>query len=371
MKIKSNSSDRFKYVSFTDQISKVSVDIAQWHSSIAAATSVENETHFNDAIIKYRDLDYGSYFESFLNDIPYFNGELRTYAQLLHQKDIIANALIRHLNISESTSLGTLLELTTAFVQDIREDFRSYIWEFMEAIIDILERSHEDKEILQTVFFTLAKIFWLQRRHLVYELREVFRRFKRIFCCKRPYLRRFTAEALAFLLRKSNAVGKLTVFLAETAHSEIDNPLLIDGISRLYFNALKITKGQFHSTAPQLLLEILHASFGIEENDVRNVAIQILVGTMCQCSIYTSKEYSALLVDVILEEYKSAILSFNIVKSSSLAKLLNAWISQKMGRSLHNPASLFQVIIDGAKSKVGEVDIDTVGLLSTAIKRLI
>ncbi|OZC06750.1 hypothetical protein X798_06254 [Onchocerca flexuosa] len=369
MKIKSNSSDRFKYVSFTDQISKVSVDIAQWHSSIAAATSVENETHFNDAIIKYRDLDYGSYFESFLNDIPYFNGELRTYAQLLHQKDIIANALIRHLNISESTSLGTLLELTTAFVQDIREDFRSYIWEFMEAIIDILERSHEDKEILQTVFFTLAKIFWLQRRHLVYELREVFRRFKRIFCCKRPYLRRFTAEALAFLLRKSNAVGKLTVFLAETAHSEIDNPLLIDGISRLYFNALKITKGQFHSTAPQLLLEILHASFGIEENDVRNVAIQILVGTMCQCSIYTSKEYSALLVDVILEEYKSAILSFNIVKSSSLAKLLNAWISQKMGRSLHNPASLFQVIIDGAKSKVGEVDIDTVGLLSTAIKR--
>ncbi|CAG9531849.1 unnamed protein product [Cercopithifilaria johnstoni] len=369
MKIRSSSNNRLVYVSFTDRIAKVSVDIARWHLTIAAAASAENETHFSDAITKYQDLDYGSYFESFLNDIPYFNGELRTYAQLLHRKDIVAKALIKHLNISGSTSLNTLLELTTAFVQDIREDFRSYIWEFMEAIIGILERSHEDREILETVFFTLAKIFWLQRRHLVCELHEVFRRFKRIFCCKRSYLRRFTAEALAFLLRKSNAVMKLITFLAETAHNEINNSLLIDGISRLYFNALKITGGQFHSTAPQLLSEILQASFEIEENGVRNIAIQILVGTMCQCSAYTSKEYSELLVDVILKQYKSALASLDIIKSSALSKLLNAWISQKMGRSLHKPSSLFQVIIDGAKSRTGLMDKETVGLLSNAIMR--
>uniref|UniRef100_A0A1I7W3C8 DRIM domain-containing protein n=1 Tax=Loa loa TaxID=7209 RepID=A0A1I7W3C8_LOALO len=391
MKVKSSSNGRLKYVSFTDQIAKVSVDIARWHRSIVA-TSAENETHFNDAVTKYQDLDYGSFFESFLNDIPYFNGELRTYAQLLHRKDIVAKALISHLNISESTSLGTLLELTTAFVQDIREDFRNYIWEFIEAIIGILERSHEDREILETAFFTLAKIFWLQRQHLVCELHEVFRRFKRILCCKRSYLRRFTAEAVAFLLRKSSAVGKLTVFLAETAYNvkilfvdnckeETNNSSLIDGISRLYFNALKITKGHFHSTAPQasslyrldlfpsLLSEILQASFEIEGNDVRNVAIQVLVGTICQCSIYTSKEYSELLVDVILKQYKTAMISLDTVKSSALAKLLNAWISQKMGRSLHNPSSLFQVIIDGVKNRAGEMERETIGLLSTAIMR--
>ncbi|KAL3993561.1 Down-regulated in metastasis family protein [Acanthocheilonema viteae] len=366
---KLNSNNRLKYVSFTDQIAKMSVDITQWHLSIATVTSAENETHFSDAITKYQDLDYGSYFESFLNDIPYFNGELRTYAQLLHRKDIVAKALIKHLNISESTSLNTLLELTTAFVQDIREDFQSYIWEFIEAMIGILERSHEDEEILETVFFTLAKIFWLQRRHLVYELHEVFRRFKRIFCCKRSYLRRFTAEALAFLLRKSNAVAKLTIFLAETAHNEIDNSLLIDGISRLYFNVLKINRRQFYSTAPQLLSEILQASIEIEENDVRNTAIRILVGTICQCSTYTSEEYSACIVDVILEQYKSAMVSLDIVKSSALAKLLNAWISQKMGKSLYKPSSLFQAIIDGAKSRTGLMDRETIGLLTSAIMR--
>lgn len=367
--MKSNSNGRLKYVSFTDQIAKVSVDIARWHSSITAVTSAENETYFNDTVTKYRDLDYGSYFENFLNDIPYFDGELRTYAQLLHRKDIVAKALINHLNISESTSLVTLLKLTTAFVQDIREDFRSYIWDFIEATISILERSHEDKEILETVFFTLAKIFWLQRRHLVCELYEVFRRFKRIFCCKRSYLRRFTAEALAFLLRKSSAVGNLVVFLAETAYNEINNSLLIDGISRLYFNALKITRGQFHSASPQLLSEILQASLEIEENGVRNIAIQILVDTIRQCSSYTSKECSELLVDVILRQYKSAVASFDTVKSSALANFLNAWISQKMGRSLHKPSSLFQVIIDGMKSRAGKVERETVELLTSAIMR--
>uniref|UniRef100_A0A0R3RU84 DRIM domain-containing protein n=1 Tax=Elaeophora elaphi TaxID=1147741 RepID=A0A0R3RU84_9BILA len=369
MKIKSDLNNRLKYVSFTDQIAKVSVDIARWHLTVAAAPSAENETHFNDAITKYQDLDYGSYFESFLNDIQYFNGELRTYAQLLHRKDVVAKALINHLNIAENTSLNTTLELTIAFVQDIREDFQNYVWEFIEAIIGILERSHENREILQTAFFTVAKIFWLQRRHLVYQLHEVFRRFKRILCCKRSYLRRFTAEALAFLLRKSNSVVKFTIFLAETAHNEVDNSLLIDGISRLYFNALKITRGQFYSTAPQLLSEILQASFEIEENDVRNTAIQILIYTMYQCSTYTSKEYSELLVDVILKRYELAMASLDIVKSSALAKLLNAWISQKMGRSLHKPSSLFQVIIDGAKSKVGVIDRETIGLLTTAIMR--
>lgn len=52
----------FQYISFTDQIAKVSVDVARWHLSIAATTSAENETRFNDAITKYQDLDYGSYF---------------------------------------------------------------------------------------------------------------------------------------------------------------------------------------------------------------------------------------------------------------------------------------------------------------------
>ncbi|VDK69683.1 unnamed protein product [Litomosoides sigmodontis] len=376
-----------KYVSFTDQIAKVNVDIARWHLTISAVTSAQNETHFNDVITKYQDLDYGSCFESFLSDIQYFNGELRTYAQLLHQKDVVAKALMKHLSISESTSLSTFLELVTAFVQDLRDDFLSYVWEFVETIVGILEKSHEDKEILETVFFTIAKIFWLQRRHLICELHEVFRRFKRLLCCKRSYLRRFTAEALAFLLRKSNAVMKFTVFLAETAHDEIDNSLLTDGISRLYFNALKTTKGQFYSKAPQasfytniikkspcvfvneLLSRILQASFAIEEEDIRNTAIQILIGTICQCSTYTSKEHSELLVDVILEQYKSAVASLNMVKSSALAKLLNAWISQKMGRSLHRPLSLFQVVIDSAEIKSGLMDSEIIGLLSNAIMR--
>lgn len=44
------------------------------------------------------------------------------------------------------------------------------------------------------------------------------RRFKRLFLCKRVYMRRFIAEALAFLFRKSSVIDKLTIFLAETAY---------------------------------------------------------------------------------------------------------------------------------------------------------
>ncbi|VDK35884.1 unnamed protein product [Gongylonema pulchrum] len=202
--------------------------------------------------------------------------------------------------------------LTTAFAQDLREDFDSHLWEFLESIISLLERSHEKTEILETGFFTLAKIFWLQRRRLVRELREVFRRFKRLFACKRLYMRRFIAEALAFLLRKSSAIDKIVVFLAETVYEEASSSL-VDSIARLYFNALKIAKGQFHSAAPQakkvlfapmkndsIFLSILRATVNIEENAVRKVAIQIVEESLIHCSNYTSKGHSAPLLSVLL-----------------------------------------------------------------------
>lgn len=59
------------------------------------------------------------------------------------------------------------------------------------------------------------------------------------------------------------------------------------------------------------------------------------------------------------------------VKSSGLAKLLNAWISQKMGRSLHSPSTLFQAVIDGANSRAGKMERDTIDLLNSAITRFV
>lgn len=62
--------------------------------------------------------------------------------------------------------------------------------------------------------------------------------------------------------------------------------------------------------------------------------------------------------------------SLDMTKSSALAKLLNTWINQKMGRSLHRPSSLFQVVIDGAKIGSGLMGSETIELLSNAIIRL-
>ncbi|VDN17279.1 unnamed protein product [Gongylonema pulchrum] len=257
--------------------------------------------------------------------------------------------------------ITNFFSLTTAFAQDLREDFDSHLWEFLESIISLLERSHEKTEILETGFFTLAKIFWLQRRRLVRELREVFRRFKRLFACKRLYMRRFIAEALAFLLRKSSAIDKIVVFLAETVYEEASSSL-VDSIARLYFNALKIAKGQFHSAAPQA------TTVNIEENAVRKIAVQIVEGSLIHCSNYTSKGHSAPLLSVLLDQFRMVASSSGAAQVTALARFLTAWISQKNGRSFHSPSSLFQCLTDYIKFH-GETDSQT--LIISSVRALV
>ncbi|VDN41501.1 unnamed protein product [Gongylonema pulchrum] len=99
----------FQYIPFTDQIARVSVHITRWHPSLAS-TSAQCETHFYDAINKCSETDLSASYGSFISDLRSGCGELRTYAQLLHQKDVVARALIRHLNDVDSASLVTLLQ---------------------------------------------------------------------------------------------------------------------------------------------------------------------------------------------------------------------------------------------------------------------
>uniref|UniRef100_A0A0N5ASA5 Uncharacterized protein n=1 Tax=Syphacia muris TaxID=451379 RepID=A0A0N5ASA5_9BILA len=248
------------FVSFAERISKISADITKWQTTLPAVTD-QTETCFYDSLTKGRETDFGSYFESFLHDIPLDDNELRTYAQLLHHQKIVFEKLVQHLSIKESTSLSTILDVTIAFVRDLREDFKPYLWDVLEAVTNIIESHAQDAEILEVSFRALAIFFKLHWRTIVKELRRTFIRFQNLFSSSYGYIRRFISEAFAFLLRKSSIIGKVVLFMNETAEKVAclfhiltlsENIKLADGISELYFNALKGVMHQFHSSAPEV-----------------------------------------------------------------------------------------------------------------------
>uniref|UniRef100_A0A915BRI6 DRIM domain-containing protein n=1 Tax=Parascaris univalens TaxID=6257 RepID=A0A915BRI6_PARUN len=365
-KTKSTSTNPFRYISFTEQIANINADATRWQIALPTST-MERETFFYDAIIKWNDKDYGGYYKSFLEDIPFESGELRTYAQLLHHQKRIFDAVLKHLAIAESTSLVTIIELTIALARDLREDLSVYLWQLFEAIITLLEKANQQTELLESGFRALAVLFKLEWRRIVRELRRTFVRFIRLFASKRGYLRRFAAEAFAFLLRKSHSIGKLTAFLAETAEKE-SNVALTDGISQLYFNAVKGVMGQFHSTASQVTLEIVDSSLNIESEATRDVAIRILEGMMSRCASYARREHTSPIVDVLLKKFvwssQSAGCQRYVV---ALSKLLLVWVSVKKGNSLPNVSALMDAIKENIAVDGWIVEKELLKLLSKAI----
>lgn len=112
------------------------------------------------------------YLGAFLDDIPY--GELATYAQLLHYKDEIFEALNDHLTKKDSKALLALLDIAIAFVRDLKDDFYPFLWTLFDTIIELIENNRDNIEILEAAFKTLANLFQLHWRPVVKNLRKAF-----------------------------------------------------------------------------------------------------------------------------------------------------------------------------------------------------
>uniref|UniRef100_A0A1I7YZH6 DRIM domain-containing protein n=1 Tax=Steinernema glaseri TaxID=37863 RepID=A0A1I7YZH6_9BILA len=335
----------FKYVSFNEQIAKISVDITKWRIALPSDAG-DQETFFHEAVSEFNEKDYGDHYKAFLNSVA--SKDLRTYAQLLHNQKEVVGALLAQLLVEDGSSYETLLELSLALARDLRDDFYQHLWEFFDAIIIIFERNSQSVDILQTgfrVLTTLFKIFW---RKIVTELRRTFLRFIPLFSCKTEYIRRFSAESFAFFLRKSNSISKLITFMVSKA-AEDDGGELQSGISFLIFNAMKGVSKQFVSRARELFDDILDTLLHLEEEAMRQVGMEILLGAMNLSVMYTTREHSSPLTSVLLNRLVRYSCN-NDSSANKVASLINVWISERRGQVFNQSGELYQCLEKIAES---------------------
>lgn len=107
-----------------------------------------------------------------MDDIPY--DELASYAQLLHYKDVIFEALNYHLSVEGSKAYPTLLGISIAFIKDLKDDFFPYLWTFFDTVIVLVGKSSENIEVMEAAFAVLANIFQMHWRSIVTTLRKTF-----------------------------------------------------------------------------------------------------------------------------------------------------------------------------------------------------
>ncbi|KAI6179072.1 Small subunit processome component 20-like protein [Aphelenchoides besseyi] len=330
----------FKYVSFSDQIARISMDYATVSTSIPNQI-YDKKTFFYEAVSKWIELDYGDDFKSFLADINH--QELATYAQLLHHQQDIADSLKEHLTRDGNAARVALLEILIGFASDLREDFLEYLWDFFDVIMSLIEKSKQDIELLEACFRCLAVFFKLQWRNLVKNLRKTLVRLTPLFTSHSHYIRRFIAESSSFLLRRAGNMEKITVFLVERS-LELNEKNNTDGTIQLFFNTIKGLLGQFQTGAPQMLNDILGSIFSIENDEVREHGMEILKEVMSECVEHGAAKNCLPITDVLLNRFDTAVRqSIGFKNLDDICRLIRVWLEESEGRKFTSHLRLIEL----------------------------
>uniref|UniRef100_A0AC34R7K3 U3 small nucleolar RNA-associated protein 20 N-terminal domain-containing protein n=1 Tax=Panagrolaimus sp. JU765 TaxID=591449 RepID=A0AC34R7K3_9BILA len=360
----SKEGNTFKWIPFSEQVSKVNTGTVTAKLRFSDA-DLNNETYFFAAILDCNEKDYGDDYRSFLDDIPC--DELASYAQLLHYKDVIFEALNEHLGVEGSTAYPSLLTVSIAFIRDLKDDFLPHLWTFFDTVIALIGRNSGNVEVLQTAFVVLANIFQMHWKSIVSSLRKSFARFVPLFGHSSKYIRRFAAEGFAYLLRKSSAIPKLCQFLYEQA-VESESKHVKDGVTSLLFNGIKGVHKKFQSRTGELLTDFIQSALDLEDEDQKEMAHYILINVMHMCCDWTTSKDSKAIIDVLLNLTKLQIDRNLVPNINFLCGLIFVWVTEKNGKLLTQELELFNILkLVASNPKISQLDLSFLDLVSNVL----
>jgi U3 small nucleolar RNA-associated protein 20 len=163
------STNLFKFVSFTERISKLRIDVVH---KIEKRSDIpeESDTFFQEGLAKWSELNCSLDFQAFYKEV---NGLVRSLSLLVHHQKTVVEILQRYLRKKNSLALDALLELCVELSRDLQGDFSQYFTQFLKIIAGHLNT--KDAQKIEDCFKTLAYLFKFQWRYLVKDMKSLFR----------------------------------------------------------------------------------------------------------------------------------------------------------------------------------------------------
>lgn len=163
------STNLFKFVSFTERISKLRINVV--HKIEKRSEIPEDlDTFFQQSLAKWTELNCSLDFQAFYKEI---NGLVKSLSLLVYHQKAVVEILKRYLAKKDTLALDALLELCVELSRDLQGDFSQYFTEFLRIIAGHLDT--KDAQKIEDCFKTLAYLFKFQWRYLVKDLKSIFR----------------------------------------------------------------------------------------------------------------------------------------------------------------------------------------------------
>lgn len=286
------------------------------------------------------------HFLTFLSEV---RGLVASFPLLLRNKTRVVDILLKHAAVPDSHAQKELFSLMSVLARDLRGEFVPFFGVVMRALLSLLNPS--DAANIQAIFQTLASLFKYTARQLAEKVDVVFEEyFSELVGHHKSYIRHFSAQSLAFLLRVAQRNGHApdAAFTAMLAlRPERDNDAFKDGIAATLFETMKNISFQFqakHVDHVRALLKPLRAQGAQGEH-----ATDILLRLHRRMANYTRREYCGsiwtLLVDRLQKlqetlvkekptESESPQSLARLAEATRILQIIELWMSHRGGSRL-------------------------------------
>lgn len=248
-------------------------------------------SYLQNGLQKWSELNISKPFSSFKREVLPLCDSL---PQILHFEERIMASFVKYISEQDKEGLEPLLDLLTAFAHDLGIRFEKYFSQSLELILAIAGRP-QPVEVIEWTFGALAFLFKYLSKLLVPDLRPTYAVMAPLLGKSKhpPFIARFGAEAMSFLVRKAAAPSlreTALVTFVEYVRDDIskmaeDRQFMLykDGIMTMFAEAIKGTDRTIHSAGSAIFLELVNAI----PKEERTLA-EITTWTDLVCGVLTS-----------------------------------------------------------------------------------
>ncbi len=200
------SSKNYRFESFTQRIAKLNIDPIRRvrRQNLIEHDSPATASYFQASLEQWNDLNLSENFTDFARSVKPLCDSL---PQLLHYQNRVMDLLAEYIGKMDAQSLEPLLSLLAHFAHDLGLRFEPHFHRAV-TLVALVAAKHPDVEVIDWSFSCLAWLFKYLSRLLVPDMRPLYDVLTPLLGKEhqKPYVVRFAAESMSFLLRKAGAM---------------------------------------------------------------------------------------------------------------------------------------------------------------------
>ncbi|KAJ5286657.1 hypothetical protein N7478_002343 [Penicillium angulare] len=295
---------------FSQRIAKLKIDpIHRVRRASFGEDEGETTSYFRSALDHWVDMNLSDNFSEFYRRI---NNLSESLAQILHHEDKIMGLLVEFIEKKDEHSMEPLLSLLAQFARDLGVRFEKHFAASVTLVASVAA-GHPSFEVVEWSFTCLAWIFKFLSRLLVPDLRQLLGIMTPYLGKERqkPFVARFAAESMSFLIRKAglvyyktpasleNAINYLYDDISKTAEDGNDIGSYKEGLMVMFSDAIKGVNNGLHSNGMDVLRCILDRL--PPANETRSIPSEVIYGVVTNLIHHTTPETFGPILDTVRE----------------------------------------------------------------------